>query len=338
MTRIRQHLALSDLAPLAAAAAGPHRALAGVSRVHGGTKKGSYRLAYDDGSTAIAYVWSPQENYWDDPEAGAGVAAPDPRAPFSPATGLDLFVAAHDRLTAAGVRAPRLLLVDPDRRYLPADAVVVEDVRGGSLEEALDRDPAAAAPIVDRLAGQLRALHAHAGPRYGKVAVVDAGLSSHGTSCVQAVLDGALRDVEEAARRDARIGVLREAIAERVRDLAAAVEPRSRYTLIHGELGPDHVLLTADGEPVLIDVEGLMYFDVEHEHVFLALRFGEWYDRLRAPGLELDEDRLAFYRLAMHVSLVAGPLRLLDGDFPRPAEMRAIAESNLLRVLELVGP
>jgi hypothetical protein len=40
----------------------------------------------------------------------------------------------------------------------------------------------------------------------------------------------------------------------------------------------------------------------------------------------------------MHLSLVAGPLRLLDvGDFHDPAFMRAIAEHSLGRVLELAG-
>ncbi|WP_307181432.1 hypothetical protein [Streptomyces canus] len=43
------------------------------------------------------------------------------------------------------------------------------------------------------------------------------------------------------------------------------------------------------------------------------------------------------YRLALHVSLVAGPLRLIEGDFPNPDGMREIAESNLVRVLELMG-
>ena len=327
----RNHLTARDLAPLAHAAA-PHRTLTGVARVDGGSKKGSYRLTYDDGSTAIAYVWAPDENYWD------ARAAPDSRSPLSGVTGLDLFSAAHDRLTAVGVRTPRLLLADATGRYLPAEAAVVEDVRGGSLEEALARDPARAAATVDRLAGQLRALHACEGPRYGKVALVDSGGTSHGTSGVGVVHEGALRDIEEAARRDARIAAVREELRARIGALALAVRPRARHTLIHGELGPDHVLVTPEGEPVIIDIEGLMYFDVEHEHVFLALRFGEWYERLCDPGAELDDDRLAFYRLAMHLSLVAGPLRLLDGDFPRPGPMRAIAESNLLRVLDLLGP
>jgi hypothetical protein len=90
----------------------------------------------------------------------------------------------------------------------------------------------------------------------------------------------------------------------------------------------------ADGRPALIDIEGLMYFDAEWEHAFLELRFGPRYAFLRTGGL--DEDRLRLYRLAMHLSLVAGPLRLLKGDFPDPAPMRAIAEYNLGRTLTLL--
>lgn len=95
--------------------------------------------------------------------------------------------------------------------------------------------------------------------------------------------------------------------------------PRAEYGLIHGELGPDHVMVDADGRAVLIDIEGLMHFDVEWEHVFLRLRFGERYPVLSRPGL--DPRRTDLYALAMHLSLVAGPLRLLDGDFPDRAAM-----------------
>jgi hypothetical protein len=39
----------------------------------------------------------------------------------------------------------------------------------------------------------------------------------------------------------------------------------------------------------------------------------------------------------MGLSLVSGPLRLLDGDFPDPGFMRAVAEHNLRKALELAG-
>ncbi|WP_367669682.1 hypothetical protein [Streptomyces sp. DT2A-34] len=50
----------------------------------------------------------------------------------------------------------------------------------------------------------------------------------------------------------------------------------------------------------------------------------------------LDEDRLAFHLLAQRLSLTAGPLRLLDGDFPDRAFMAAVAEYNLNQALDLV--
>jgi tRNA A-37 threonylcarbamoyl transferase component Bud32 len=322
VTITRRHLTRDDLDPLARAATG--RALTGVTRLRGGTKKGVYRLALDDGTTAVAYVWSPDEDYWD-----AGPS--DPRDPFSAGSSLDVFTAAHDRLVTAGVRTPRLLYADPTR-----DAVVVEDMGGGSLEEALERDPVLGRAALEQFAAELATLHAQEGPAFGKVGLVDNGGTSSSPSAAERITEGALRHIEQAAVRDERIAAVREELEETVRRLAAAVRPRDRHTLIHGELGADHVLLDDRGRPALIDVEGLMYFDAEWEHVFLRIRFGpRHYEVLRAPGL--DEDRMCLYRLAMHVSLVAGPLRLIEGDFPNPEGMREIAESNLVRVLELVG-
>ncbi|MBB5813605.1 phosphotransferase family protein [Streptomyces collinus] len=327
MTTTRRPLTVTDLAPLARAALGRSRALTGVERLRGGTKKGVYRLTLDDGSTAVAYVWSADEDYWDQPD-------PDPRDPFSHGTGLGLFTAAHDRLAAAGVRTPRLRFADSTHTHLPADVAVVEDLTGGSLEDALARDPDGAPQALERMAELLAALHSHTGPRFGKVAVVDGGGSSYGVSCTQRVTEAALRCIAEAAARDPRAAVARRELEEEIHALAAEVGPRDRHTLIHGELGADHVLLTPGGQPALIDVEGLMYFDVEHEHVFLRLRFGPHYEALRAPGL--DEARLRLYRLSMHLGLVSGPLTLIEGDFPHPERMREIAEHNLHQALSLL--
>ncbi|MCX4436343.1 phosphotransferase family protein [Streptomyces mirabilis] len=327
MTAPRRPLTRDELAPLARAAFGPARTLTAVARLRGGSKKGVYRLFLDDGSTTIAYVWDPAEDYWD--------AAPaDPRDSFSHASGLDLFTAAYDRLTALGIRTPRLLFADRSHTHLPSDVAVVEDVRGGSLEDLLHRDPEAAEGPLRELAEALRTLHAHPAPRHGKVAVVDNGGSAHGGSCEQVVLERALADLAEAAARDSRLAAVREALYDRLHALAETVRPRSRVGLVHGELGPDHVLVDEYGHPALIDIEGLLYFDAEWEHVFLRQRFHDDYAALRAEGL--DEDRLRLYRLAMHLSLVAGPLRLLDGDFPDPEFMRAIAEHSVGQTLTLL--
>jgi hypothetical protein len=58
---------------------------------------------------------------------------------------------------------------------------------------------------------------------------------------------------------------------------------------------------------------------------------GDDYRFLHRPGL--DADRLSLYRIAMHLSLLAGPLRLLDGDYPDREPMLRIAEANIGRTL-----
>lgn len=318
-----------QLAGAARAALGGGRRLEAVERVAGGSKKGVYRLVMDDATTAIAYLWDDAENYWPAAEGDDDLADP-----FSPGLALDLFEAAHTRLDALGVRVPAIRLVDRRGAHCPADLAIVEDVRGENLEALLERDPSAAAPVMARLGDALEAMRLHRASTYGKVAVVDQGGTSRGTSCEGVVLDRALRDLAEAAARDPRIAGARDRLRERLLTLAAAVRPRSEYAVVHGELGPDHVLVDTAGHPVVIDIEGLMYFDVEWEHVFLRIRLHDSYRPLLVDGL--DEDRLALYTLAQRLSLTAGPLRLLDGDFPDRAFMAGIAEYNLQQALDLV--
>lgn len=301
---------------------GPARA---VQRLRGGSKKGVYRLALDR-TTVIAYLWHDSEDHWP-----ATAHSTDPADPFSHASGADLFTAAHRTLTDLGVRVPRLYALDTSGTHHPGALAVLEDVPGPTLEEHLHRDPLAAHPILDRLGRDLRTMHATTGPAFGKVAHVTAGGTPTAPSCHQLVLDRALTDLDEAAHRDPRMRRAHERLTTTLHTLAARVEPRREHALIHGELGPDHVLVDAQGAPVLIDIEGLMFFDAEWEHSFLRLRFGEHHPRLATRPL--DPARTALYDLALHLSLVAGPLRLLDGDFPDRALMLGIVEHNLRAAL-----
>jgi hypothetical protein len=318
-----------ELEALVRVAFGPGRRLAAVQRLRGGSKKGVYRLSLDDGRTAIGYIWAEAENYWPaprGPDAGAG--------PFGLASGAGLFEAAGARLAAAGVRTPRVYLLDRSLAVYPAEVALVEDVRGGTLEGRLERGGPGAGQALARLAAALRVMHGCRSPRIGRVALADGAGAIAGRTCEQIVLDGARVHLAEAASRLGRVAAVRAELEAVIAGLAAEVRPRADYRLIHGELGPDHVLIDETGEPVLIDIEGAMFFDVEWEHVFLELRFGGDYGPLRADGL--DAGRLRFYRLAMHLSLIAGPLRLLDGDFPDRDPMLRIVEYNTEKVLAFV--
>jgi hypothetical protein len=323
-------VALEDLTDLARAHLGSDRRVVDIERFTSGSKKGVYRLTLDDAATIALYVWHPDENYW--PVA----PPPDPDDPFVDATGIDLFEAAYQRLVAIGVGTPVVHLIDRSHALYPADLALVEDVRGGKLEELIQRDrPAADRPIA-MLREALTAMRHDVSTGFGRVAVVAAGNGVADRSAPDVILRRSLGHLAEASGYEPRIAAARDAIEAKLRNLAGAVRPRTGYGLIHGELGADHVLLDATGTPLLIDIEGLAYFDVEWEYVFLKIRFGENYPALAVD--DLDPDRMRFYQLAHHLSLVAGPLRIATaGDFHDAAFMREIADAHTARALAYIA-
>lgn len=325
MTRV--FLRPDDLRDLVAEQWGADRRLASLDRLTGGSKKGVYRLRLDDQTTVILYTWAASENYW--PPAPA---VPDD--PFTDASGAELFAANYAALTAAGVRTPRLLMLDRDARYLPADLALVEDVGAVTLETLMEQDPAAAAAPLSTLGDALRRMHATRGPHYGKLAAIARGEAPQGRRTEDIIEDRALGHLDAAAVRDARLADARERIAGHVRRLRRAVTAREEYGLIHGELGPDHVLVTPSGEPAMVDIEGLTFFDVEWEHAWLQMRFGDAYSALRP--VDLDLHRLEFYRYAQVLSLIEGPLRIADTDFPNRQWMLDLAEWNITKALAAI--
>ncbi|SCG78456.1 phosphotransferase family protein [Micromonospora humi] len=319
----RTFLRPDDVRDLVRDRLGTDRRVTALHRLAGGTRKGVYRIGLDDGSTVVLYVWSPRENYWP-----AAEAVPDD--PFTEASGAELFAVNHAALTAAGVRVPHLIARDPAGHRLDADVALVEDVGGVTLEALLTRHRDRAAEPLARLGDALRRMHTTSGPRWGRLTDA-ARATSPARPAEDVVLDRALGHLAGAAARDPRPAAARDRIAAHLRGLRDRVPPRQAYALVHGELGPDHVLVTADGAPVMIDIEGLTWFDVEWEHAWLRLRFGAAYPALRPVAL--DADRLEFYRYAQVLALIEGPLRIAEGDFPDRRWMLDLAERNIAEAL-----
>nr|WP_296066743.1 phosphotransferase [uncultured Actinoplanes sp.] len=313
----REFLRLPDVRDLVAAQFGSDRRPVSLRRLTGGTKKGVYRLGLDDGTTTILYSWADDENYWP-----ASDVVPDD--PFTDASGAQLFAANHAALTAARVRVPELLMLG---RHRDADVALLEDAGDVKLEALMERDPAAAAGPLRALGAALRRMHTTTGATYGRLV---SGVAPQ-RPAEDVVVDRALAHLGAAAARVDRLAAAHDRIADHLRRLRAEVEPRQVYVLVHGELGPDHVLVSRAGEPVLIDIEGLTYFDVEWEHAWLRMRFRDAYASLNA--VDLDPARLELYRYAQVIALIEGPLRIADTDFPDRQWMLDLAEWNITKAL-----
>jgi hypothetical protein len=233
------------LAALIKAAFGGRRHLADVTRLGEATKKGVYRVTFEDESTAIVYIWDAAENYWPSSDAEAA----DLADPFSPASGLDLFEAAQAHLDRLGIRTPRLYLADRSHAHYPADVAVVEDLPGPTMEEMLNDDSRQARSALEQLAEIVHVMHADKAPDFGKILYLARGGTSHGDSCARVVLDRALRDLAEASARDQRIAEHQSQLEETLRLHAASIAPRREYSLVHGELDPGHVLIDRPALP-----------------------------------------------------------------------------------------
>ncbi|MGH1554940.1 hypothetical protein ACRAWF_32595 [Streptomyces sp. L7] len=207
-------------------------------------RRASYRLAFEDGTTAVAYVWSPDGDLWD---AGPG----DPRDPFSHASGLTLFTAAADRLRHGRCPHAPAPACRPHPHPPPGGRGAGRGPSGRHPGGPAGRRPGRRTGGAGTDGGPSSPPCTPARARAsGKVAVVDNGGSSYGSSCEELVVARALSDLDELPARDPRAAEAHPQLADAIRALGARVRPRDEPpALIHGELGGDHVRVTADGGP-----------------------------------------------------------------------------------------
>jgi hypothetical protein len=296
------------------AAFGASRRVRNVTRLAGGTNKGVYRLGLDNGSSVLGYCWNDAEDFWPLSFYDDGPFAVGRRH------GHALFTKAHARLEALGVRVPHVFHDDGH------DTVIVEDLTAGTLEKLLNNEPDAGPAALNELRELLDRMHAST-----SIGIGHDGDDFAGLTCEAFAIERGRACLTEAARPVPRVAAAHADLDRALRSRAEQVTPRSTHRLIHGELGPDHVMIDDNGHPVLIDIDGITYFDVEWEHAFLELRFGGNYERLRND--RLDPQRLALYRLVHYLSLATGPLILLDGHYPHRDFMQHISDVNIDRAL-----
>ncbi|WP_274648723.1 phosphotransferase [Paenibacillus humicola] len=187
--------------------------------------------------------------------------------------------------------------------------------------------------MLGRLGDMLERMHRITRETFGKLG--EESLQPPSSSCHSLVLENARKQLEYAARHLAPLARREERLAAALEETYAAIGPRDRFGFIHGELGPDHVLVNGRLEPMMIDIEGAEFCDIEHEHSFLQFRFGEFYRYLERPGL--DPERMRFYKLAHHLSCASGGIKLLQRGFPNRKLASHIAHHNArsaLRFLE----
>ncbi|WP_208589875.1 phosphotransferase [Gracilibacillus suaedae] len=271
--------------------------------MHGGTQKVVYKIECSNGFSCVLYVWDLTMNYFSEEKADEDTT--------EQSYGSDLFELNNKYLTQQGIRTPTLYNLNNEKSRYSFDYALVEYVDGQKAEAYFHHpDSVIQDKLFQRLGDLVTSMHANERYTYGKLNHSGANTKN----CHLLKMENAKRQLSYASQYMESIRTNHSRLLNTLHQLESRIEPRSRYGFIHGELGPDHVLVNDHLEPYLIDIEGASFFDIEHEHSFLQLRFGDYYRYLKNDNL--DPNRMLFYQFHHHISLISGGLKLLHRGFP----------------------
>lgn len=317
------HLDKTDLQDYIGRVFGTSYLVARVSRMHGGAQKVVYKIECRNGFSCVLYVWDLSMNYFKEEKAN------EDRNEQS--YGSDLFELNNKYLTQHGIQTPALYDLNKERDRYPFDYALVEYLEGSKAETFFQQsDLRIQDKVFQRLGDMLSAMHTNKRHTFGKV---NSNEISTG-KCHLLQLENAKVQLAYSSQYIENIRLNQSKLLDKLYELEARIKPREQYGFIHGELGPDHVLVNDKLEPFLIDIEGAMFFDIEQEHSFLEMRFGDFYRYLKNDTL--DPDRLLFYQFHHHISLTSGGLKLLHRGFPDQQFAKGLATYQSERMLRFI--
>jgi hypothetical protein len=315
------HISLEDLERDMRSVFGNGYLVRSVAKMHGGAQKVVYKLECQNGFACMLYVWDMASNYFQDEISDN---TEDERS-----YGSDLFELNNDYLGRIGIRTAKLYYMSKDKARYPFDYAYVEFVQGHNAEAYISSDAYEQKVVFSRIKELLERMHAVNRKSYGNlVSELD-----RADPCHHKQLRNAKEQLSYLVKHSEEMKMKETMIINLIHKLETRIVGRETYGFIHGELGPDHVLVNEKLEPYLIDIEGAAFHDIEHEHSFLAFRFGDVYNRYMS-GQNLDPDRMRFYRLHHHISCASGGLKLLQRGFPNKAFAEAIYTYNMKSVLD----
>ncbi|MFH0070825.1 aminoglycoside phosphotransferase family protein [Peribacillus sp. NPDC056705] len=321
------HLPEHELQEYVAKVLGSGYAAADVVRMQGGAQKVVYKIECTNGFACMLYVWDLNHNYF---QEEISQEETEERS-FG---GLS-FQINHRFMRESGVLTPALYDLNVERSRYPFDYALVEYIHGPKAEAYMGHsDPLAQKRVFGRLGEMIANMHAHERAFHGRPDSGEKNLEP----CHLLLLKEAKEELSFLSQQVESIQKQHDHILTVLDQLGASIDARRLYGYIHGELGPDHVIVTQEQKPYLIDIEGARFFDIEYEHVFLELRFGDRYRDL--AGDRLDWNRMQFYRLYHYISLTGGGLKLLHRGFPDQAfasRLAAYHTGNILRFVQEWG-
>lgn len=290
-----------------------------MERILGGAQKGTYKIVCTNQFTFVLYIWDESCSYFVNSNSEGFTS-----------NSATHFKINQNILKVNGISTPDIYNVDISKSKYAFEYAFVEYIKGSELEVLLYNDKQITNEMLFDLRNNIEKMHGIKNDYVGDLLHsknIDFRCEDYIQNELSKELDYLFNNYEKINKMEDRIITVSNMLYQKI-------ESRKEYSLIHWELGPNHVMVNESNKTFLIDIEGMKYFDLEYEHSFLELRFGDYYKYLKRN--DLDENRMLFYRFYHHISCIAGAHQLLKNDYYDVVEVKGMISYNYKKVKEFL--
>jgi len=245
--------------------------------------------------------------------------------------GLNYFVQNHKFLKECKINVPDLYYKDSTRTISDYDYAIVEYISRGDLQEfKIKNVDITYMNILDELKENIKILNSNKSDFFGKLFEEKRyNLSPERVVHNQLLMEFSLvkKYCSEAKEIESIINTIE--IDENI------IEEKNKYSLIHPEICPEHVLISDDLKPYLIDFESLLYFDIEFQLAEIKLREEKLFNLLTTDNI--NQEKLYFYEIYFLITWLAFSSEAIVKETRNIDFYKMVQESSLKRLLDTRG-
>lgn len=290
-----------------------------VTRLIGGAQKGTFKVQCNKNFTFILYIWS--ECYDEFSEYN------DKADEFTSNSAL-LFLKNGKMLEENNISIQKVYYSDISKVKYPYEFAFVQYIDTLDLEAIVGNGDYRYSRIFENIQDNLLRIHNITSTRAGDLNK----LQDDDFRCEEYIYNQLMINLNYLLQNYKPVMKFEKEIIIMVDKIYRKIMPRKKYSFIHYELGPNHVLADKENNIYLIDIDGMKFFDLEFEHSFLKFRFGEFYKYFKRE--DLDEDRMDFYKLHHHIGALSGAYKLIQNNYEDMDDVNEMIRYNYNEILK----
>jgi hypothetical protein len=242
------------------------------------------------------------------------------------ADGFEYFKENTKLLTDIGVRVPKILCANhfDDGDF---DYAIVECFDGISLMQYM-QNGCDVKDIADKITVVMNKLSEQKRVFYGPPLKT----TPNDIPSVQLVYNFEAEELNIAAKLDNEVMEMKDKFLLLMKNLENKIDERKdqSYSLIHGELTPQHIWLLNDGTVGIIDIEAVKYFDIEYDWAVLELMYG---GKIPMPE-SINTEKLEFYKVCLKVGYLSVAVDYIKNVNENNTFFRGLRDSNFKSLKE----